>query len=106
MTKAWMSMVLTVVAMTTVGCAGSATVVRHGSYSGTLMLSGNAHASMDAAQLAMLEHCDGRVQLVRGDDALALSSADPGIAKAEEAGRTVEGERLDYVCVTLASAAR
>lgn len=106
MTKAWMSMVLTVVAMTTIGCAGSATVVRHGSYSGTLMLSGNAHASMDAAQLAMIEHCDGRAQLVHGEDALAIAATDPGIAKAEEAGRTVDGERLDYVCVTLASASR
>jgi hypothetical protein len=104
--KTWMLVMVAVAAMGAMGCGGSAHVVRRGGYSGELALSGGLHARMDAAQMAMLEHCGGRARIVSGDEALALSATDPGIAKTAGEIATVEGERLHYVCVTMASAAR
>lgn len=102
--KTWMLVMSTVVAMGSIGCAGSAQIVRRGSYSGELALTGGTHASMDAAQLAILEHCGGRARFVTDGEARALAATDPGVAKPSEL-RTIEGERLHYVCVTLATSA-
>jgi hypothetical protein len=107
MTKhAWMVAMVAVAAMSAIGCAGSAHVVRRGSFSGELALTGGRHARMDAAQMAMLEHCGGRARVVSGDEALSIAATDPGIAKTAGEIVQVDGERLHYVCITLASSAR
>jgi hypothetical protein len=103
--KAMVLGMLAVVAMTSIGCAGSAQVVRRGRHSGELALQGAPHASMDAAQLSMLEHCGGRVRIVDSTEASALRASDPGIAKAQREVTAIDGERLYYVCVTLAASA-
>jgi hypothetical protein len=104
--KTWMLVTMVAMAMGAMGCAGSAHVVRRGAYSGELALTGGSHASMDAAQMAMLEHCGGRVRIVSEDEARTFAAVDPSIAKSEGASVAIEGERLHYVCVSLASAAR
>ncbi len=105
-TKALGLMMLTIVTMGSIGCAGSAHVVRRGSYSGELALTGGAHARMEAAQSAMLDHCEGRVRMVGTEEARTMAAVDPGIAKADASTTPVEGERLYYVCVTRAASAR
>jgi hypothetical protein len=105
-TKTMAAVMVAAAAMLSIGCGGAAHVVRRGAYSGELALSGGTVGSMDAAQLAMLEHCGGRARIVSGGEAARLSAIDPGaVAKADGAG-TPDGERLQYVCVTLAEASR
>lgn len=104
--KTWMLVMVAVAAMGSIGCGGAAHVVRRGAYSGELALTGGLVARTDAAQMAMLEHCGGRARVVSGEEALALASTDPGIAKTAGDLVQVDGEHLHYVCVTLASAAR
>ncbi len=105
-TKTLGMMMLVIAAVGVIGCGGSAHVVRRGSYSGELALTGPTHARMDAAQLAMLDHCAGRVRFVTGDEASAMAAIDPGVAKADASAVTIEGERLHYVCVTREADAR
>ena len=99
-------MMLTIVTMGSIGCAGSAHVVRRGSYSGELALTGGVHARMEAAQSAMLDHCEGRVRMLDTEQARTMAAVDPGIAKADASPTPIEGERLYYVCVTRAAGAR
>jgi len=105
-TKTAVAMMMAATAMITIGCGGAAHVVRRGSFSGELSLHGGTVASMDAARLAMLEHCAGRARIVSGEEAARLAAIDPGaVAKADGEG-AIGGESLHYVCVTRAEAAR
>ena len=104
--RAMMAVIVAAAAMLSVGCGGMAHVVRRGSFSGELALSGGAVASMDVAQMAMLEHCHGRVRIVNGDEAAMLSATDPGAVAKADGSATPSGERVHYVCVTLAEASR
>ena len=79
-TKTMAAVMVAAAAMLSIGCGGAAHIVHRGSYSGELALSGG--------------------------EAARLSAIDPGaVAKADGAG-TPDGERLQYVCVTLAEASR
>jgi hypothetical protein len=104
--KTTVAMMVAAAAMLSIGCGGAAHIVRRGSYSGELALTGGTVASMDAAQMAMLEHCGGRVRIVTGDEARTLAAIDPGASAKADGESAPSGERLDYVCVTLAEASR
>lgn len=104
--KTWMLVVVTLATTFAIGCGGSAHVVRRGSYSGELALTGGVYERMDAAQMAMLEHCGGRARIVSADEALALAATDPGIGKTAGEVESVDGERLHYVCTARVSSAR
>ena len=64
------------------------------------------HDALRRSQMAMLDHCHGRVRIVNGDEAAMLSAKDPGAEAKADGGAPLSGERVHYVCVTLAEAAR
>ena len=78
-------------------------VVRQGTYSGELALTGSVIASHYAAEDAMIAHCGGRVRFVAQADASRLAVADPSEpGKANDAAAALSPaiERVYYVCVT------
>jgi hypothetical protein len=96
---------------TTIGCAGGTsalrqgghvTVVRRGAYSGELALSGSVIGAHYAAELAVLDHCQGRARFVEGAEAQALAVDTLG-DDAKSGGIAPDGsEPLHYVCVSRA----
>lgn len=75
------------------GCAGTATVVRRGEWSGELALSGSPAEAWYAAEDRMLEHCGGRSRVLATGEAARLREED-----ASEV-RSAEGELMVYTCV-------
>lgn len=84
--------------LVSVGC-GSASFVRRGAYSGELELSGTHVAAHHSAESAMLEHCQGRVQIVDSTAGAQFAIRDAATQSGPENAH-VEGERVHYVCVT------
>lgn len=81
-----------------VGC-GSASFVRRGAYSGELALRGAAIPARHSAESAMLEHCQGRVEIVDATTGAQLAVRDAAAASKPDNALT-EGERVHYLCVT------
>jgi hypothetical protein len=107
---------LCVAGMTTVGCGGAGlslahhgtggvSIVRRGAFSGELVLTGSVIDSHYEAETMMLEHCEGRVQIVDAAVGAELSVSDAAIGAAKSDG-AISGERVHYLCVTRAAAAR
>ena len=107
---------LVLIAATSTGCGAASlaatradvtrapiAVVRQGTYSGELALTGSVIASHYAAEDAMIAHCGGRVRFVAQAEASRLAVADPSEpGKADDASAALSPaiERVYYVCVT------
>lgn len=84
--------------LSTVGCGGSAVVVRRGRWSGELALQGPVTEAFADAEVEMAEHCGGRARIVRDDEAGRIEALDAAPRAASSPG----AERVRYVCVTRA----
>lgn len=85
-------LVLVLSTVASAGCAGTATTLRRGAWSGELALSGNVVEARYAAEDRMLEHCRGRARILGSDEALRV--------RREDASELVSapGEVLAYSC--------
>lgn len=81
------------------GCGAHVSVVRQGAFSGEIAVNGPLVEAHYAAETAMLEHCQGRVQIVDASYGAALAVRDQqDPSKPSDAEAT--GEHIHYVCTS------